>query len=339
MVMRYDRVAIKATRTDEGFIRDTPVLTRTGVFLYKQKDGTVRRELRLPEHVFKADSLKTLHGIPVTNGHPGKVTKDNASANIGSVLSEGRQDGENLVADVVIHDTKTVDAGNKELSCGYECELIEKQGTWNGEKYDAIQTDIRHNHLAVVSKGRAGTARLNLDAADAVYINEKEVTMPKIRLDSGIEYEAAEEVIQSHAKLKQDVSDAVAECDKEKARADKAEADLKKKESEIEQIKQDSQKQARKRVELEATAKLHGVEVKQDMKDVEIKSAVVMSLRQDTDLSGKSDDYVSAMFDLAIADAEKGKKAVKTQREDMAVSDDKSTSAAAAREKMINGGE
>ena len=33
MTMRYDRVPIKAQRTPEGYIKDTPVITRTGVFV------------------------------------------------------------------------------------------------------------------------------------------------------------------------------------------------------------------------------------------------------------------------------------------------------------------
>ncbi|MFI7909566.1 DUF2213 domain-containing protein, partial [Acinetobacter baumannii] len=72
---------------------------------------------------------------------------------------------------------------------------------WNGQEYDAIQRNIRVNHLAIVPRGRAGNARLNLDRHDAVLFNpEEEIGMPtdnlgRIRLDSGLEYQAAPEVI------------------------------------------------------------------------------------------------------------------------------------------------
>lgn len=35
MVMRYDRRGIQARRDDNGFIYDTPILTRSGVFVYE----------------------------------------------------------------------------------------------------------------------------------------------------------------------------------------------------------------------------------------------------------------------------------------------------------------
>lgn len=69
--MRYDHRAIQARRDDNGFIFDTPVLTRTGVFLYQLPDGTVRREYRPPEEVFNADSLRLYKGIPITDDHHG----------------------------------------------------------------------------------------------------------------------------------------------------------------------------------------------------------------------------------------------------------------------------
>lgn len=41
-------------------------------------------------------------------------------------------------------------------------------GEWNGEPYDAIQTHIRVNHLALVAVARAGDdARLNMDSQDS----------------------------------------------------------------------------------------------------------------------------------------------------------------------------
>lgn len=313
MVMRYDLQPIRAVRDDNGFIRDTPVLTRTGVFLYVLPDGTTRREYRPPEEVFKADSLDGFKGIPITDEHHGRIT-GGSSKNlvIGSVLSAGRQDGKNLVADIVIHNIEPVLKGKKELSVGYEVELDETSGiTEDGEPYDVIQRNIKPNHLAIVTKGRAGNARLNLDSADAVQTTEKEnvtqnvsVTLSTIRLDSGIEYQAAPEVIVEMNKLKQDKAEAEKATETAKAEADTAKAKIAELESEKELIKQDAYQSAKARLELEAVAKTHKVEVKADSSDVELKKAVIKAVRGDSlNLDGRSDDYISAAFDLAVSEA------------------------------------
>jgi hypothetical protein len=80
--MRFDRGELRgaATRTDEGYIRADAIVTRVGVLTYRNKDGTLRRELRHPDDVFSAESLASLKLIPVTNEHPpGRlVNADNA---------------------------------------------------------------------------------------------------------------------------------------------------------------------------------------------------------------------------------------------------------------------
>ncbi|OOF52555.1 DUF2213 domain-containing protein [Rodentibacter trehalosifermentans] len=324
MVMRYDRLALQARRDDNGFIYDTPVLTRTGVFVYVLPDGSKRREYRPPDEVFKADSLRAYKGIPITDEHHGKVTKANAHLVIGSVLSEGRQDGNNLTAEVVIHNTQAVDLGKKELSVGYSVELEEKSGiTEDGEAYDCIQRNIKPNHLAIVTRGRAGTAKLNLDAADAVeyredgasQMTEKNQNLSQIRLDSGIEYPAAPEVIVEFNKLKQDCATAKTEKDKEAARADALQAKVNELEKTQEQLKQDAYNQAKARIKLEETAKSHKVEVKADSTDRQLQEAVISAIRQDgADLSQKSDAYIEAAFDMACAEAKAREDSAGAQR-------------------------
>ena len=153
--------------TPDGFFIDTPKVTRIGIFEYKNKDGSIRRELRLPEHVFDEGSLATYEGKPVIITHSaGRVNKDNVADEIvGTILSKGYRDGENVRARVVIHDIDTVKrSGLRELSLGYDLELDETPGEWNGQPYDAVQTKITINHLALVRDARAGdAARLNLD--------------------------------------------------------------------------------------------------------------------------------------------------------------------------------
>lgn len=347
MTMRYDRVPIKATRNDAGYIVDTPVLTRTGVFVYRDPQGRERREYRPPEVVFAADSLNAYKGIPITDGHPGKVTSKNVKQHIvGTVMSEGRQDGDDLTADIVIHDPSPVDAGKKELSCGYEVTLDETPGvTPQGERYDAKQTSVKPNHLGLVFRGRAGNARLNLDAADeAANHQEEKSTMDKVRLDNGLSYEAAPEVIHEINRLRQDLDSAESERDKAQARADTAEARSKDLEDQIEQVRQDAHAGAVARLKLESQAREIGVEFKTDAKDRDIQEAVIKKVRgEGFHMDGKSDDYIAAAYDLAVVEKQTRKETVAAARQVMNQDaqppgdGNQAVSASAARAKYIAG--
>lgn len=171
IIRRTDSIPLTDTYyTEEGYLRDTPVVTTVGIFEYRNPDGTIRRELRLPEHVFDPDSLASYKGKPVIITHnAGEINVDNVQQEaIGTMLSDGIQDGDSVRVQIVIHDTKAMEnSGLRELSLGYDLELDETPGTWNGQPYDAVQTNIRINHLALVRKARAGnTARLNIDSRD-----------------------------------------------------------------------------------------------------------------------------------------------------------------------------
>lgn len=170
-VIRLDSVPMpRAYFTPEGFLKDKPILTSTGIFEYSNPDGSIRRELRLPEDVFAPESLRSYKGKPVVISHDaGLIDKDNVAENqIGTILSEGERSGDAVKAEIIIHDTDAMkDAGFKELSLGYNLDLDETPGEWNGQSYDAVQRNIRINHLALVRDARAGEqARLNLDSRD-----------------------------------------------------------------------------------------------------------------------------------------------------------------------------
>lgn len=167
-VVRLDSIKLNKTYfTDEGYLIDHPVVTTCGIFEYTNPDGTIRRELRLPEEVFSAASLASYKGKPIIITHDaGLVDKNTVSEEaIGTILSEGYKDGDNVRAEIVIHDTDTMKkCGLRELSLGYNLTLDETPGEWNGEPYDAVQRNIEINHLALVGSARAGeNARLNID--------------------------------------------------------------------------------------------------------------------------------------------------------------------------------
>lgn len=151
-------------------------LTRTGVFKYVRGDGKEFRELRLPEEVFSADSLETLKGAPVVVGHPAVIDTGNwQTLSVGHVGDDVRKDGSFVAASVRVNDGTTVQKilDTKELvelSCGYQCEVEERPGEYQGERYDGIQRNIRYNHVGLGPRdwGRAGNdVALRMDGSSA----------------------------------------------------------------------------------------------------------------------------------------------------------------------------
>ena len=228
-------------RTNEGFLKGRAIVTSIGVFTYKRADGTIQRELRLPEEVFSPLTLNSMKLKPVTLNHPTElVTSDNADKlQVGSLGDnpswtkewhdrnwEEVTDGINCAIDMIVTKKDAVDAvlnGKQSLSMGYTCDLEMAQpgSTWCGVEYDFIQRNIRYNHCAIVDSARAGdNAKIELraDSEDAVLEDimvtkidgGTKMSLKKIKLD-GIEYEAEESVIKA--------------LNAEKARADAAEND------------------------------------------------------------------------------------------------------------------
>ena len=313
--LRYDRATIRAAVTDEGFLVDSPVVGRVGIQLYKNADGTVRREFRPPEEVFKADSLNSFVGKPITDGHPAEMVnaKNAKSLLVGAIHTEGKQDGENVVAGITIHDADMIDkvmnGGKRELSLGYKVDIEEISGVWNGQQYDAIQRNIRINHLAIVPRGRAGNARLNLDRLDAESLITGE-NMPenlsRVRLDTGLEYQAAPEVVVEVEKLRSDKAELTTHVDELQKQLDSVAAERDTLKSQVEsadKVRADALESARAEIKARATLEKSAEAFKidcADKSDREIKEAVIKSKRADADLSGKSDDYINAAFDLTV---------------------------------------
>lgn len=371
---RFDAVPIRAVRTSEGYIKDSPIIGRSGVQEYRTADGRRVKEYRPQNVIFSAQALAALRGIPVVDQHPGAVNSANVRQHIvGTVLSEGRQDGNAIVADVMIYDTAPIDkAGRKELSLGYSVRVDETPGVSpEGEAYDQrVEAILSYNHLGIVERGRAGIARLRLDGDDAIDavlaadeapepstssnnpVNRQEgQTMAEpasvhVRVD-GIAYTATPELASVVDRLRQDAAqaaataervraDAAASADKaradaasvvEKARADAAEAAAKTRaeldvvvaradaaeaqrdaeraradaaEARIPQVQAEAAAAVRARLALEASAKQHGVDVRADASDLDLKSAVILKLAPAATLAGKSPEYISARLDAEL---------------------------------------
>jgi len=164
MRIRYDSAPLEKPRKHHsGYLRCDGYVTRVGVLTYHLPDGSTRREFRPPEEVFRTDSLETLKMVPVTDGHPPEGLLKPEFAKLRTVGYAGeniRVDGQRVAAPLVLHDKAAIDAveskKRRELSAGYLLDLEMKSGVWNGQRYDAIQRNIRYNHIALTDKGRAG---------------------------------------------------------------------------------------------------------------------------------------------------------------------------------------
>lgn len=168
----FDAPGVSIHETTGG-VRLKGYATRVGVFPYRQADGTTVWELRPPEEVFNKESMDSLKSVAITLGHPTTFVDNNSyqRLNHGSAGDYQKIIDDTWIEVMPFIQTKqgleTVSDGVQELSCGYTSELVFKKGTWKGQKYDAIQTRIRYNHLAIVNQARLGKeCRLMLDSLD-----------------------------------------------------------------------------------------------------------------------------------------------------------------------------
>lgn len=326
--------------TPEGYLTGIACLTNVGVFTYTQKDGTKRRELRLPEEVFKEESLRTLKLKPMTrNHHPevnsGLVNAENYKAlTVGSVGEEIYHDPYRVYGRITVQDKEAVAAARTSesyLSAGYTCDMDYTAGVWMGQEYDAIQRNIIYNHMALVPKGRAGDdVALRFDCAEGVCApkdlntnpsptghDTQESHMKTVRLD-GVEYQAEAPVV---AALHQAGEKILAL--EEKARLDgedlgKAQSQMQGVMDENKSLKAqlseaqtalktrmdaapaDLEAAVQSRLALHTACSKAGVEFRMDASESELKAAVIQSAFPGVSLEGKDASYINARFDSAM---------------------------------------
>lgn len=346
-VQRYDSLQLVAGAVidTDGFMRDSPIVARTGVYEYRNPDGTIRREYRPADEVFASDALNSFRGKPITVLHPkkGKITAANAFGTaIGSILSDGYPKDEKYVAcDIVIFAPDKI-GKHRELSLGYRCDCEETPGVSpDGQAYDAIQRNIRINHLAVVPLARAGTkARLNCDG-DEIIESEGTQNMSKFKID-GVEHEVPEAVanyitaLQSRAdaaeagltatketlagvtasktELQTKLDAMTGERDGVQGKLDamtaerdslksKVDAAEADKKAAVDKAVEDTKKEVKERAELEADAKKAKCDKTDGMDNKALKIAIIKAVRGDSlNFDGKSDDYVNAYYDSIRGD-------------------------------------
>lgn len=274
---------MKIGKTPEGYIIDTPIIARTGIQWYK-RDGKYVAEYRPASEVFSPQSLASFVGRPLTIDHPSFMVRSDNVRNVvvGAILGEPWRDGENLRASVVVHDKLAVDLIERglkaELSVGYTVETEQVAGTTpEGAHYDAVQRNIRCNHLSIVTRGRAGNARFSKEFP---------------RMDE----------------QKQPVN--ASTVDQLQARCDALQAEVERLQAEPKTVELSSEKLAEIRAQIEAAVRSDVAEeyaaadvakqfgVKPEASAIATMKAVLAHAQPSVKLDGKSDEYIRAAFDV-----------------------------------------
>ena len=320
--LRYDSAKVKARFDENGFLVDTPIVARVGVQTYHLPDGTERREFRPASEVFKPDSLASYQGKPITLGHVFVNAENAKEVVVGAVSGSAMREDSNVIVPLTVYDKESIEKAKNgiagELSVGYSTVDVESKGWGSNEtgeykldgeyqsqdeippdwvRFDALQTEIKVNHVALVYKGRAQVAKLNFDAqqenpytTDVDINKEDKQEMIKIKLDGAQEFEVAPEIASHIETLNAKADTAIAERDALKAKVDAMPAEI---EAAVAKAKADADALAALvAVAAEAGVKADGLDSKG------IKVAYVKEI-SGLDVSDKSDAYIDAAFDIA----------------------------------------
>lgn len=330
-----DRATIAGTRRrDDGSLLADARIARTGIQSYLgsevgKPDMAMVRVYRPGSEVFSEDTLKSAAHRPVTNDHPSDlVTADNWKQHaVGQTGDEITGEGIFIRVPLMVSDGATIadiENGKRELSAGYTCDLSFESGTTpSGEAYDAIQKNIRINHVAIVAAGRAGSkvrigdAAVQWGAAPILPTTDKE---PQSMTDAlrtvvvdGLSVSTTDQGAQAITTLLQRIADAatkatatdtahgaaIAAKDKVIATKDAEIDDLKSKVLDAAAI----DKLVASRASLVTVAKAIAKDVKLDgLSDADIRKAVVTAVLGDAAIKDKPAAYIDARFEILAED-------------------------------------
>lgn len=237
--------------TDSGYLEANARTARTGVQAYLgievgRPDLSLVNVYRDETAVFSKAALETFSKLPITVDHPPVMVDATNWGDyaVGTTGDDVLRDGEFLKIGLKITDAAAVAAvqsGKRELSVGYTTMLVFEDGiAADGTPYQARQTDIRANHIAIVDRGRAGSevrigdgavwgARPLADAWTIPATEKEPVMTTRTIMVDGLSVELTDkdaQIVQRAVDaLARQVADANAATDAAKAAHDKAIAD------------------------------------------------------------------------------------------------------------------
>jgi len=177
MRFRTNNIQLGDWRIDpDGNLRVTARALKAGVFNYKADEypaevlsefgGAEEIDEFIPPEEFTDEFLRSFEGKPIiVNAHEWQ-TPDKAeqcqSVEVGSVAGTPRRENGAIVSDYIIRDARAIEAikGKKliENSAGYDSDLEKADGEYNGKRYQAIQRNLRLNHILLIEEAAAEKA-------------------------------------------------------------------------------------------------------------------------------------------------------------------------------------
>lgn len=293
-------------------------------------DRAVIRVYRPADEVFSRDAINSYARKPITINHPdGGVTADNwGDLAVGEIDRDVVRDGEFVTVPLIFRDATAIALieaadGPKELSMGYAAQIEMSDGvTPSGEPYDAIMTDFKMNHVAVVPLARGGkdlrigdtaqqwgampitpSAKGKANMADALITvvlgdNAVQVSPADKSTIEAFKVDAAKTLADAQTAHTTAIEAKDAEIAKADAAKDAAEAKV--------LSDADLDKRVADRADLIGAAKAIVSDVKTDgVSDADIRKAVVVSMLGDA-MADKGAAYIAARFDVLSEDAAKG---------------------------------
>lgn len=334
-----DSATISGSRTTpDGYLVGEVRCARTGLQQYLGLElglGTmdVINVYRPEAEVFHKDSLASYAHKPISDNHPPTdITAENWKQYAGGdVGSDVMRDGDFVKVPYKLMDAaliRQVRAGKAEVSMGYTAELDFVDGvTDNGEHYQAIQRNIRINHLAIVDQGRAGEKCRIGDSAKSwgtapLTVNKQRLGDNRVELKTllldGLTVETTDQGAIAVKQLSEDKNQAIRQMADAKA-AHLAELELKDKalaakDAEIDALKAakltdaDIDAKVQARSDLVTKARMVAKDaVFTALSDEDIKKTAVTAALGEDVVAGKTQAYIDARFDILCDEAAKGK--------------------------------
>lgn len=310
--------------TSQGFLKVKGRVARSGIQRYygfelgmKDEPYKLKSLYRPPEVVLSDAVCEMFDGVDVTMGHP-KDFVDAAnyrSLTSGVVLGKAHIDPDNpnfIVCDMLIKDAdtiKAIEAGTVGLSVGYRNTMDLTPGiSPDGEPYDAkVEAITLVNHVALVSRPRAGIEARVLDAEEGVSMKTVKIADQAVDLADEVA-----EVISKHIDALESRAAAaesnVALKDEEigalEAKIEGLEADLAEAKSHL-MTDEDLHEVLRVADELRSDARKIAAEFVCDSFDsLEIMKAAIKQSGSSVDLADKSEDFIAGFFKAAVAAAD-----------------------------------
>lgn len=322
-----DTVEIKDARTTaDGYLVADVRVARTGIQVYRGvevdpdntaglRDRAAVAVYRPPEAVFDARAMATYAHRPVTIDHPSKPVTSATwrDVAVGQTGGEVTRDGDFIRVPLVLMDAAAIEAaaaGKRQLSMGYSAEMVFGDGvTPDGQKYQAIQTNLRMNHVALCRAARGGS---ELSIGDGGNKNMPTRTILVDEVPVELTDQSAAVVTKAMDRLREQLkaaetalADSLASQSSTKAEHDRAMAA---KDAEIAELKKtriqgaalDALVASRSALVSKAKSLVTDVETV-GKTDADIRRAVVATVRGADAINGKSDAYIEAAFDLLDA--------------------------------------